>query len=58
MDFLFPYIGNADFIVLNGVYVPFSYRFRIVSFNAVSKRRLKEKTAFKRRFSFQPITRH
>ena len=28
--------GNADFFVQNGVFVPFSYRFRIVSFYAVS----------------------
>ena len=30
------YSGNADFFVQNGVFVPFSYRFRIVSFYAVS----------------------
>ena len=30
------YSGNADFSVQNGVFVPFSYRFRIVSFYAVS----------------------
>ena len=30
------YSGNADFFVQNGVFVPFSYRFRILSFYAVS----------------------
>ena len=30
------YSGNAECFVQNGVFVPFSYRFRIVSFYAVS----------------------
>ena len=35
-DQLVKYSGNADFFVQNSVFVPFSYRFRIVSFYAVS----------------------
>ena len=34
--FIKRYSGNTDFLVQNGVFVPFSYRFRIVSFYAVS----------------------